>query len=153
MLKKIFANLLVILVGGFLCTLVMIFPIALWGSYEYWAYRYVVVSSEGGIYDKMTRQYLIIDGQSFYKDDDYIYAYKEGIFLIIDNRILNNHGGIIVYIDKDGESSRRLQRINNKYYDKKIRVIFDKTQLTSRQIDIYTRLKNTSYNFIPQGIM
>lgn len=96
----------------------------------------MVVDSEGFIYDKETCQYLTEDRKSFYKDNDYIYACKEGVFLIIDNRILANTGDIIAYIDTDRETSQRLQRINDEYYDNRIKVNFDKAYLTSRQIEI-----------------
>lgn len=152
-MKAIYKNLIIIIVGIPMCIILLSVPLMFWGIYENYAYRYVVEKSERFIYDKMTGQFLIVNGKSFYKDDEYIYAYTEGVFLIIDNRIIGNSGDIIAYIDKDNPSSRRLIDTNNKNYGGKIKIIFDNKYLTPKQIEIFNRLKDSEYSFTSQGLM
>lgn len=152
-MRKILKNLFIILVGIPVCMVLLSLPLVFWGIYENWAYRYVVVSSERFIYDKMTGQFLITNGKSFYKDDAYIYAYTEGLYLVIDNRIIGNSGVIVAYIDKDSEHSQRLIDNNNKNYGGQIRIIFDRKYLTPKQLDIFKKLKDHDYHFISQGVM
>lgn len=132
--------------------LVLYLPIVGWVAFDYYAYQYVVVPDRNEIYDKIRKYYLMLDGQSFYKEGKYIYAYQEGVFLIIDNSLFSRTSIIIAYIDKDNFSSRELIYINQKYYDGKIKIVYDKALLSASQLEIYNILKDRKNNFESQGI-
>ncbi len=95
----------------------------------------------------------MVDGQSFYKEGDYIYAYKDGLFLIIDNSKFQKNSTIIAYIERKNDTSENYIDYNNRHYNNKNKVIFDSRILSPRQLKIYNQLKRVNNAFISQGIM
>lgn len=130
--------------------LVLTLPIGAWFVYQHYAFRYYVSNGNSCIKDTTTNQYLMYDGQSYYNDGDYIYAYKKGLFLIIDNKIVSNTGTIIAYVDTVNDTSKQFLRINTEYYNGNIH-LYQKNQLSSHQLDVYELLQQTHYPFVDQG--
>lgn len=153
MLKKILSNIRVIVLGISFCIFVMMVSLLSWGIYEYYAYRYVVEQEGKFIYDKQTKEFLMVDGQSFYKEGDYIYAYKDGLFLIIDNSKFQKNSTIIAYIERKNDTSENYIDYNNRHYNNKNKIILDSRILSPRQLKIYNQLKRVNNAFISQGIM
>lgn len=152
MIRNILDFMLVLGKGLLIICFIFLLPFFIWFCYDSFAYRYVTVTGEKFIYDKKYRYTIVSEGQSFYKDSDYIYAYADGVFYIINNNFLSDEE-ITIYIDKDTFLSRRIILDNDSYYGGLLHIIYDKSLLTNQQIDIYNMLIKMNNTLDSQGIM
>ncbi|WP_251422385.1 hypothetical protein [Veillonella agrestimuris] len=132
--------------------LVLYLPIVGRVAFDYYAYQYVIIGRYNSISDKSVGINLMTEGQSFYKDSDYIYAYKEGVFLILENKLFFKSDMIIAYVDKINTESKALIYKNEHYYNGKIKIIYDESLLSLKELEVYNILKDRKNNFESQGI-
>lgn len=128
--------------------LLLILPLIGWSGYEYYTYRFVIDGQYNVISDQKTPYHLIANGQSMVIIDNIIYAYRTGLFLVIDQ----SNNNIKVYVDNqiDFEFYMKLKR---EFYGDLITIAsIESIALSDRDYEQYLRLKNIKTNFPRQGV-
>lgn len=111
-----------------------------WQYFSFWGHRYSWAHAHD-IYDNQTHLYIMMDGEANAEEYPYMYAYKKGVFMVVDNSLFTSKG-IKVYLEEDNKETALLTFINDKFYDGQMHITRDVNDLSDRETMFYHRLKN-----------
>lgn len=144
-IKNVFDNIKIIVVGILACIIVGIIAGAAWYSYEYFVYRYVILGEYNSIYDKKHGIELIDDGQSLEKVGNNYYAYKHGWYISFNEE----DDTIYLYLEGGDKNSRKVRLLSDIY---NVRLIESELMMPKDFKYYYYYLKDRRHRYRSQGI-
>lgn len=155
-LKKVFANVLVIVLGGISFIFIVLSIIFAGLMYEKIHYRVIVDSQNNCIYDKKYNKEIIDKGQALIREDNKYYAYKKGWYIFFDE----DTDEIILYLDNKKElagDTYKALLINGAYKNivnsgYKVTLLTKEEEMSEKMREYYYILRKRKDIYKSQGI-